>query len=200
MIIKKSEFVCSSPELRLCPTSDFPEFAFIGRSNVGKSSMLNMLTDRKGLAKISGKPGKTRMINHFVINDSWYMVDLPGYGFAKASKKDIEKWGKMIRYYIGNRDNLATLFLLVDSRLEPQKLDVEFMEWLAESQIPFVLLFTKTDKMGTTNLQKSIAAYKRKLLETWEEMPPYILTSAETKIGKEEILNYIEKVYNLFTK
>jgi len=160
--------------------------------------MINMLTGHKGLAKISGKPGKTRLINHFIINDQWYLADLPGYGFAKVSKSEVAKWDKMIRDYIHKRENLLTVFLLIDARLEPQKNDLEFMEWLGMSQIPFVMLFTKTDKLGVNQLQSNIAAYKKKLLEEWEEMPQYILTSSVSKLGKDDVLAYIDETNKLF--
>lgn len=198
MKIKTATFVCSSPDMKKCPDPKMPEYAFIGRSNVGKSSMLNMLTNHKGLAKISGKPGKTRLINHFLINEDWYMVDLPGYGFAKVSKSEVAKWDQMIRNYLMQRENLMTVFLLIDSRLEPQKNDKEFMEWLAVSQIPFVILFTKTDKMGVNQLQSNIASYKKKLLEEWEEMPQYILTSSVSKLGKDDVLAYVDETNKLF--
>lgn len=198
MKINTATFICSSPTMQKCPDPKMPEYAFIGRSNVGKSSMLNMLTNHKGLAKISGKPGKTRLINHFLINENWYVVDLPGYGFAKVSKSEVAKWDKMIRNYLMQRENLMTVFLLIDSRLEPQKNDLEFMEWLAVSQIPFVILFTKTDKMGVNQLQSNIANYKKKLLQEWEEMPQYILTSSVSKLGKEDVLAYVEETNKLF--
>ena len=198
MIIKTASFVCSSPRLSLCPEPRKPEYAFIGRSNVGKSSMINMLTGHKGLAKISGKPGKTRLINHFIINDQWYLADLPGYGFAKVSKSEVAKWDKMIRDYIHKRENLLTVFLLIDARLEPQKSDLEFMEWLGMSEIPFVMLFTKTDKLGVNQLQSNIATYKKKILEEWEEMPQFILTSSVSKLGKDDVLAYIDETNKLF--
>lgn len=198
MKINTATFLSSSPSIGKCPDPKMPEYAFIGRSNVGKSSMLNMLTNHKGLAKISGKPGKTRLINHFLINEDWYVVDLPGYGFAKVSKSEVAKWDKMIRNYLLKRENLMTVFLLIDSRLEPQKNDLEFMEWLAMSQIPFVILFTKTDKMGVNQLQSNIATYKKKLLEEWEEMPKYILTSSVSKLGKDDVLAYVDETNKLF--
>ncbi len=160
--------------------------------------MINMLTGHKGLAKISGKPGKTRLINHFIINDQWYLADLPGYGFAKVSKSEVAKWDKMIRDYIHKRENLLTVFLLIDARLEPQKSDLEFMEWLGMSEIPFVMLFTKTDKLGVNQLQSNIATYKKKLLEEWEEMPQFILTSSVSKLGKDDVLAYIDETNKLF--
>jgi len=184
--------------LQRCPPPDLPEYAFIGRSNVGKSSLINMITDRKGLAKISGKPGKTRLINHFLMNETWYLVDLPGYGFAKLSKSVAEKWDKMIRDYLTRRKNLLSVFLLIDARLEMQNNDREFMEWLAVNEIPFLLLFTKTDKLGVNQLSSNMASYKRTLLESWESLPPCILSSSVTKNGKEEILDYIEKTNPLF--
>ncbi|HPE85711.1 MAG: YihA family ribosome biogenesis GTP-binding protein [Bacteroidia bacterium] len=198
MKIHSATFICSSPDLQRCPPPDLPEYAFIGRSNVGKSSLINMITDRKGLAKISGKPGKTRLINHFLMNETWYLVDLPGYGFAKLSKSVAEKWDKMIRDYLTRRKNLLSVFLLIDARLEMQNNDREFMEWLAVNEIPFLLLFTKTDKLGVNQLSSNMASYKRTLLKSWETLPPCILSSSVTKKGKEEILDYIEKTNPLF--
>lgn len=191
MKITLAEFVISNTDVNKCPEGDTPEFAFIGRSNVGKSSLINMLTNQKGLAMTSSKPGKTLLINHFIINKSWYLVDLPGYGYARASKTQREKLRQIIERYILMRKQLYNLFVLVDSRLEPQKIDLEFMNWLGESQIPFSIVFTKTDKQSTSKTSENIQRYKNKLLEEWEELPPIFVTSAEKKTGGEEILNYI---------
>ncbi len=198
MDIINAEFVTSSVLESQCPKPDKPEYAFIGRSNVGKSSLINMLAGRKKLAKISGSPGKTITINHFIINKEWYLVDLPGYGFAKRSKSERKKWEKMIRNYILTRPNLMSLFVLVDLRHEPQKNDLEFMEWLAMSQIPFVIVFTKADKLSRVNVDKNFSAYKKVLSESWEELPPFIISSASTAAGREEILDYIQKTNNIF--
>ena len=192
MEIKKSEFITSSANLNQCPKPDFPEFAFIGRSNVGKSSLINMLTGRKALAKVSSKPGKTQLINHFLINDNWYLVDLPGYGWAKVAKTEKEKWGIMIHDYIMARENLVCLFVLVDSRLEPQKIDVEFINWLGEKGIPFSIIFTKSDKQSKNKTQSNIARYKRYLKQYWDELPKIFITSSVMKEGRNNILDYIE--------
>ncbi len=199
MDIIDAEFVTSSVMESQCPKPDKAEYAFIGRSNVGKSSLINMITGRKKLAKISGNPGKTITMNHFIINKEWYLVDLPGYGFAKRSKTERKKWEKMIRHYILARTNLMTLFVLVDLRHEPQKNDLEFMEWLATSQIPFVIVFTKADKLSKLNLEKNFSTYKKVMLEKWEELPPFIISSAQTAMGREEILDYIHKTNQVFT-
>lgn len=193
MQVKSAEFVKSSAETSQCPESSLPEYAFIGRSNVGKSSLINMLTDRKGLAKISGTPGKTQLINHFIINDNWYLVDLPGYGYAKVSKKLRKEFNKIITDYLINRQNLVCVFMLIDSRHEPLKNDLEFITWLGENEVPFVLTFTKTDKLTSSELNKNLKSYKSKLLQEWESLPKIISTSSTTKIGKEEILNFIEE-------
>ncbi|MFA5417942.1 MAG: ribosome biogenesis GTP-binding protein YihA/YsxC [Bacteroidales bacterium] len=198
MIIQYADFVMSNTDVRLCPKPDKPEYAFIGRSNVGKSSLINMITGRRKLAKISGTPGKTITINHFVINASWYLVDLPGYGFAKRSKSEREKWEKMIRNYLLKRENLVSVFVLIDVRHEPQKNDLEFMEWLAMSQIPFTLVFTKADKLKTMQLSNNREVYRNKLLETWEELPPMMVTSAEIGDGRDELLNYIDDLNVLY--
>lgn len=197
MEIKNARFVVSNTDVEKCPRPDKPEYAFIGRSNVGKSSLINMLTGRKSLAKISGKPGKTRLINHFLINEEWYLVDLPGYGYAKIAKKEREKWEKFLRSYILKRENLYNLFVLIDSRHNPQPLDLEFMEWLGISQVPFSIVFTKTDKLKPEELDSNIKNYKTKLLETWEAVPPVFVSSAEKGIGREEILRYIAKINTL---
>ena len=178
----------------MCPNDTKPEYAFIGRSNVGKSSLINMLCRNKKLAKTSATPGKTLLINHFIINNEWYLVDLPGYGYAKRSKKEIERLDQMIRGYILQRQQLVNVFVLVDIRLEPQKIDLEFMEWLGVSSIPFAIIFTKADKLTANKCQQAMAAYKKKLSETWEELPPIFLTSAEKRDGRDEVLDYIEKI------
>jgi len=198
MQIHDAEFVTSSEMESQCPKPDKPEYAFIGRSNVGKSSLINMLTGRKKLAKISGTPGKTITINHFIINKEWYLVDLPGYGFAKRSKTERKKWEKMIRQYILGRSNLMTIFVLVDLRHDTQKNDLEFMGWLATSEIPFVILFTKSDKLNRLNVVNNLSTYKKSMLETWEELPPFIISSAITALGKEEVLNYIQETNPIF--
>lgn len=194
MEIKDARFIVSNTDVKKCPRPDKPEYAFIGRSNVGKSSLINMLTNRKSLAKISGKPGKTRLINHFLINDEWYLVDLPGYGYAKIGKKEREKWEKSFRNYILVRENLYCIFVLIDSRHEPQPIDLEFMEWLGMSQIPFVIIFTKTDKLKPGELEKNIESYKLKMLEQWESMPEWLVSSSATGEGREEILQYIQNI------
>ncbi|CEA15602.1 MAG TPA: YihA family ribosome biogenesis GTP-binding protein [Fermentimonas caenicola] len=194
MIIKSAEFIISNSDYKKCPQDGKPEYAFIGRSNVGKSSLINMLTNRKGLAMTSSKPGKTMLINHFLINEQWYLVDLPGYGYARRGKEGREKIREIIEDYIMERDQLLNLFVLVDSRHEPQIIDLEFMEWLGENGIPFSIVFTKADKQGPVRLQQNIDAYKEKLLETWEELPPVFITSSEKKQGREELLNYIESI------
>ena len=191
MIIQSAEYLQSNTQISKLPEPRFPEFAFIGRSNVGKSSLINALTGSKGLAKTSAKPGKTITINHFLINSNWYLVDLPGYGFAKRSKTEREKWDKMMRNYLKKRENLVYTFILLDSRLEPQKIDLDFIEWMAESQLPFILVFTKADKLGAVGLDKNLAIYKKQLLRNWEELPVIIATSAVSGKGKEEILQII---------
>lgn len=194
MEVKEASFVVSNTDVEKCPKPDRPEYAFIGRSNVGKSSLINMLTNRKSLAKVSGKPGKTRLINHFLINDDWYLVDLPGYGYAKTGREERRKWEKSFRNYILLRPNLYCLFVLIDSRHEPQKIDLEFMEWLGISSIPFAIIFTKADKLKPEELEQNIQAYKQKMLETWEEIPPGFASSASTAQGKTEILSYIDSI------
>ena len=193
MNITKAEFLMSNTRIDRLPNDNIPEYAFIGRSNVGKSSLINMLVQRRGLAKTSSVPGKTVAINHFIINDSWYIVDLPGYGYAQHSKKQREQWRIMINNYISRRRNLVCTFVLIDSRLEPQNNDLGFMEWLGENQVPFCIVFTKTDKVSNAELDRNVEAFKTKLLETWEELPPIFITSAEKHIGRDEILNYIEQ-------
>ena len=194
MEIKKAEFTLSAPMVSMCPKDTKPEYAFIGRSNVGKSSLINMLTNNKRLAKTSAMPGKTLLINHFIINNEWYLVDLPGYGFAKRSKKEIAKLDQMIQGYILQREQLVNVFVLVDVRLEPQKIDLEFIEWLGMSSVPFAIVFTKADKLSATKVQQSVAAYKKKLFETWEELPLMFITSSENRLGRDEVLAYIEQI------
>lgn len=191
MKVKTAKFVTSSASHEQCPTDDIQEFAFIGRSNVGKSSLINMLTNHGKLAKVSGKPGKTQLINHFLINESWYLVDLPGYGWAQVAKTEKEKWGIMIHDYILTRPNLQCLFVLIDSRLAPQPIDIDFINWLGTEQIPFSIIFTKADKQSKNKTQSAVAKYKRHLKEYWEELPVSFVTSSETKQGKEDVLNYI---------
>ena len=198
MKINKSEFVTSSVQNDQCPEPDKPEYAFIGRSNVGKSSLINMITGRKKLAKVSGSPGKTITINHFIVNDYWYLVDLPGYGFAKRSKSERLKWEKMIRSYLLNRTNLLTVFLLIDLRHEPQSNDLEFMEWLATSQIPFTILFTKADKLKKLKKEKNLNFYKKSMAQHWSELPEMIITSATESTGKEEVLDFVDKTNKVF--
>lgn len=194
MLIRSAEFVISNSDVRKCPAPTLPEFAFIGRSNVGKSSLINALANQKSLAKTSGKPGKTQLINHFLINKKWYLVDLPGYGYAKTSKSKRKKWEAFIEEYLLTRENLYTTFILLDSRLEPQKIDLEFMSWCGENQLPFSMVFTKTDKLSNVELQKNLAAYKREMLKCWEEMPPMFTTSSVSGQGREELLNYIQEL------
>ena len=194
MQIKSAEYLISSALVEQCPAGSLPEYAFIGRSNVGKSSLINMLTNHSKLAKTSSTPGKTMLINHFVINKEWYLVDLPGYGYAKRSKKEQEKLEHMITTYILDRQQLTCLFLLVDSRHEPQKIDLEFIEWLGENGIPFCLIFTKADKLTHGKLTANVRAYMEELSKQWEELPPYFVTSAENRAGREEVLDYIEQI------
>jgi GTP-binding protein len=194
MLIKEAVFVVSNTEIKNCPTDKKPEFAFIGRSNVGKSSLINMLTGKKGLAKTSGTPGKTQLINHFIINDQWYIVDLPGYGYARASKTMRSKWEKFIADYLTKRENLMNIFVLLDARLEPQKIDLEFMNWCGEKGLPFSMVFTKIDKLSSSVLQKNLAKYKKEMLKYWEEMPPVFTSSSTSGFGREQLLNYIEKI------
>lgn len=194
MDIKKAEFTISSAKLSQCPKDDKLEFAFIGRSNVGKSSLINMLTGKKALAKTSATPGKTLLINHFMINDQWYIVDLPGYGFAKRSKKVQDEITKMISTYILNREQLVNVFLLIDVRHDPQKIDLEFMEWLGENGVPFSIVFTKADKLTPSKAKQNVAKYLKQLTEQWEELPPHFLTSSEKRTGKDELLDYIDTI------
>ena len=194
MEIKTAEFTLSSPMVSMCPDDTKPEYAFIGRSNVGKSSLINMLARNKKLAKTSSTPGKTLLINHFLINKEWYLVDLPGYGFAKRSKSEVQKLDQMIRGYILNREQMVNVFVLIDIRLEPQNIDLEFMNWLGVSSIPFSIIFTKSDKLSVGKAQQNVNAYIKKMLETWEEMPPYFVTSSESRTGRDEVLDYIEQI------
>ena len=190
----KASFVISSPDVTSCPHSTLPEYAFIGRSNVGKSSLINMLTRNPKLAKTSQKPGKTLLINHFLIDDKWHLVDLPGYGYAQAGQKQREKLRLMIERYCLLRQELCSLFVLVDCRHEPQQIDLAFMEWLGENEVPFAIVFTKGDKLGKVRLRENVEAYKQKMLETWVELPPVFVTSAETGMGGDELLQYIESI------
>ncbi|HOF99242.1 MAG: putative GTP-binding protein EngB [Bacteroidetes bacterium ADurb.BinA395] len=194
MEIHAAEFIKSSTDYKGCPEGNFPEFAFIGRSNVGKSSLINMLCQRKNLALTSSKPGKTLLINHFLINKNWYLVDLPGYGFAQTGKENRKKLIDNINNYILFREQLTCLFVLIDVRHEPQKIDLEFMEWLGSNGIPFCIVFTKTDKLSASKIDENIENYKQKMLENWEQLPPFFKTSSHKKIGREEILNFIDKI------
>jgi len=193
MIIKSATFICSNTKISALPVANMPEYAFIGRSNVGKSSLINMLVNQHGLAKTSQKPGKTQLINHFLVNEKWYIVDLPGYGYAKVSKNSRESWEKFIRNYITKRESLQCVFVLIDSRIPPQKIDIEFCCWMGEIQIPFVLAFTKADKQSTTKTNQTIALFKKELSGWFEEIPPIFITSAEKQAGRDEILNFIEQ-------
>ncbi len=197
MIVNTARFVISSPSVEKAPQTDLHEYAFIGRSNVGKSSLINMLTGKKGLAMTSATPGKTMLINHFLVNDQWYIVDLPGYGFAQRSKTDLAKIDKMIRDYILYREQMTNLFLLIDSRHEPQKIDLKFMEWLGENGIPFSIVFTKVDKLKAGQAKQNVAKYCEKLLEEWEELPPVFVTSSTDRSGREELLDYINELNKL---
>jgi GTP-binding protein len=193
MKIKTAVFAVSNTSPEKCPKGDFPEYAFIGRSNVGKSSLINMITGIKGLAKTSVTPGKTRLINHFLINDEWYLVDLPGYGYARTSKSNLKEFASIITSYLIKRQTLISTFILIDSRLEPQAIDLDFINWMGSKQLPFSIIFTKADKLKTNELQKNVEGFKRTLLETWEELPNIIISSAVKKTGKEDILNYIQE-------
>lgn len=194
MDIKKSEFCISSPTVSKCPKDNKPEYAFIGRSNVGKSSLINMLCNHKGLAKTSATPGKTLLINHFIVNNSWYLVDLPGYGFAKRSKSVQQKLEQMISGYILQRKQLVNVFVLIDIRHDPQLIDREFIDWLGESNVPFSIVFTKADKLGPVKARQNATAWMEKLKDRWETLPPYFITSAEKKTGREEVLDYIDQI------
>ncbi|MCR4700317.1 MAG: ribosome biogenesis GTP-binding protein YihA/YsxC [Bacteroidaceae bacterium] len=194
MEIKSAEFVISNADVKKCPADGKVEYAFIGRSNVGKSSLINMLTRNKKLAMTSATPGKTLLINHFLINKSWYLVDLPGYGFAQRNKKTQEKITKIIEDYILTREQMANLFLLIDIRLEPQKIDLEFMEWLGENGIPFAIVFTKADKLTNGKNKSNVQKYLSKIKQSWEELPPYFITSSESRLGRDELLDYIDQI------
>ena len=194
MEIKKSEFVISAPTVSKCPKDDKPEYAFIGRSNVGKSSLINMLYNHKGLAKTSATPGKTLLINHFIINNEWYLVDLPGYGFAKRSKTVQQKLEQMIASYILQRKQLINVFVLIDIRHEQQKIDREFVDWLGESNVPFTIVFTKADKLGPGKAKQNAQKWLEQLKDRWETLPPYYITSSEKKLGREELLAYIDEI------
>ncbi len=194
MEINNAEFIISNTDVKKCPSDNLPEYAFIGRSNVGKSSLINMLTGRNGLAMTSSTPGKTMLINHFLINKEWYIVDLPGYGYAKRGKKGQEQITKVIQNYILDREEMTNLFVLIDSRLEPQKIDIEFMEWLGMNGIPFAIVFTKSDKLKGGKLGPNIKAYLKALQEQWEELPPYFISSSTNRLGRKEILGYIENI------
>ena len=199
-MITKAVFKCSSEKISQVPKDNLPDIAFIGRSNVGKSSLINMLTQHKGLAKVSATPGKTRLINHFTINNSWYLVDLPGYGYARTSKSTRGSFAKIITDYVFKCEKMHFLFVLVDSRLEPQKIDLEFIEQLGMNGVPFGIIFTKADKLSKTQLQRSITAYQKCLSEQWEELPPMFSSSSEKGIGREEIVGYIENILKNFNK
>ena len=194
MKIVSAEFVISNSDVAKCPGGSLPEYAFIGRSNVGKSSLINMLMQRKNLAKTSGKPGKTQLINHFLINKNWHLVDLPGYGYARVSKKDKKTFQKFITQYFEKRKQLVLGFVLVDCRHEPQPIDLEFMQWLGENQIPFSIVFTKADKLKPNALKENIENYQKKMLESWESMPNYFITSSSKGYGREQLLDYIDAI------
>lgn len=194
MEITSAEFIISNSRADMCPKTDLPEYAFIGRSNVGKSSLINMLTNQPKLAMTSATPGKTLLINHFLINKEWYLVDLPGYGYAQRGKKMMEKIQKLIEYYVLEREQMTCLFVLVDSRLEPQKIDLEFIEWLGENGIPFAIVFTKADKQSVGKTKANVTRYLETLRQQWEELPPYFVTSSEKKTGRQELLDYIEGI------
>ncbi len=198
MLIESAVFKCSNTRTDKLPAAEIPEYAFIGRSNVGKSSLINMLTQKKGLAKTSQTPGKTQLINHFLINDDWYLVDLPGYGYARVSQKLREEWERFIRYYLRHRENLQCVFVLIDSRIEPQKADLDFCCWLGENGIPFVLCFTKADKQSALKTGKNVDVFKEALLEYFEELPQTFVTSSENRTGKEEVLNFIDNINKQF--
>ncbi len=198
MDISSASFLISNTTFKKCPQDEKPEFAFIGRSNVGKSSLINMLTGKKKLAKTSSTPGKTQLINHFVINEDWYLVDLPGYGYAKASKKSRQSWEIFITEYLLHRETLLTTFVLIDARLPPQKIDLEFMNWCGGKGIPFTIVFTKTDKMSSSALQRNLKAYSKELLKYWDELPPIFVTSSESKLGRESVLNYVNEILVAF--
>ncbi|MBQ1665552.1 MAG: YihA family ribosome biogenesis GTP-binding protein [Bacteroidaceae bacterium] len=194
MIINSAEFQCSSPRADMCPQTDLPEYAFIGRSNVGKSSLINMLTGRNKLAMTSSTPGKTMLVNHFIINKEWYLVDLPGYGFAQRGKREMDKLWNLISHYVLEREQLTCLFVLIDIRHEPQQKDLDFFQFLGENGVPFAIIFTKADKISRQKIQSSVKAYLNVLGEMWEELPPHFITSATSKMGKDDVLNYIDEI------
>jgi len=198
MIIKSAEFICSNTQMSKLPPAVLPEYAFIGRSNVGKSSLINMLAGKKGLAKTSQTPGKTQLINHFLINENWYIVDLPGYGYARVSKSKKADWDKFIHTYLDKRESLQCVMVLIDSRLEPQKIDLEFCNWLGEKGLSFVLVFTKADKQSAVKTDQHVALFKKILLASFDEFPPYFITSAENRLGRDEVLNFINDVNQNF--
>ena len=198
MDIKSASFLVSNTTFKKCPADGRPEFAFIGRSNVGKSSLINMIVGKRKLAKTSSTPGKTQLINHFEINEDWYLVDLPGYGFAKASKKSRQSWEVFITEYLLHRKSLMTTFVLIDARHPPQKIDIEFMNWCGGKGIPFSVVFTKTDKLSSSALQKNVVGYRKELLKFWDELPPIFVTSSQSKFGRESVLNYIEEILEAF--
>ncbi|CAM3655178.1 ribosome biogenesis GTP-binding protein YihA/YsxC [Mucilaginibacter galii] len=200
MIVKSAEFICSNTQTSKLPPPEKPEYAFIGRSNVGKSSLINMLVNKKGLAKTSQTPGKTQLINHFYINEDWYLVDLPGYGYARISKSKKEDWDKFIRTYLDKRESLQCVLVLIDSRLEPQKIDVAFCNWLGEKGLSFVLVFTKADKQSAIKTDQNVAKFRKALSETFEEVPQHFITSAENKLGRDEVLGFIDSVNKGFVK
>lgn len=200
MHINSANFVISNTEVKKCPTYGLPEYAFIGRSNVGKSSLINMLTNRKGLAMTSAKPGKTMLINHFLINEEWYIVDLPGYGYAKRNQKGQQQIKTIIEDYILERTAMTNLFVLIDCRLSPQQIDLEFIEWLGENNIPFSIVFTKGDKLTKNKLDSNVEAFLNELKKQWEELPPYFITSSEKRMGRDEMLNYIEQINETLKK
>ncbi|HEK22387.1 MULTISPECIES: ribosome biogenesis GTP-binding protein YihA/YsxC [unclassified Mucilaginibacter] len=200
MVIKTADFICSNTQISKLPPPLKPEYAFIGRSNVGKSSLINMLTQKKGLAKTSQTPGKTQLINHFLINENWYIVDLPGYGYARISKSKKEDWNKFIRAYLDKRESLQCVMVLIDSRLEPQKIDLEFCNWLGEKGLPFVTIFTKADKQSSVKTDQNIAKFRKALLAYFEEAPQFFITSAENLLGRDEVLNFIDSINQGFEK
>jgi len=193
-MIKQARFLISNTDVKKCPAPDRPEYAFIGRSNVGKSSLINMLVGQKNLAKVSVRPGKTQLINHFIIDESWYLVDLPGYGYAKIALSVKEKFQKLISRYILDRENLYCLFVLIDIRHSPQLIDIEFITWLGENNIPFAIVFTKADKLGKAGIEKNVAAYTKEMEKVWEEMPPILVSSSLNGLGKDEIISFIENI------
>lgn len=198
MIIKSAEFICSNTRTDKLPPPVLPEYAFIGRSNVGKSSLINMLLQRKGLAKTSQNPGKTQLINHFRVNEDWYLVDLPGYGYARTSKANRGEWERFIRYYLRNRESLQCVFVLIDSRVDPQKIDLEFCNWLGETGIPFLLVFTKADKQSAVKTDQTVAKFRKELLKTFEEVPKIFITSSENSLGRESVLAFVHELNQSF--